>query len=225
MSLSSNAIHAENPLSVFRRASSGNDASVLTDIYQEDVNIAVWQNKLSSELLTDINKIMLETDRLNVRITASPNGIAEKLADFNDELTNKKALCEHIELLADMFCTLFELKKVGLRLAILDQAMCPKFHVDRVPCRLVTTFSGLATEWLSHDKVDRSKLGKGSMGIPDETSGIMQSQSDIQHMSSGDVILLKGEGWYNNEYCGAVHRSPAIPANERRLLLTLDFID
>jgi hypothetical protein len=53
----------------------------------------------------------------------------------------------------------------------------------------------------------------------------MQSQTDIKNMSAGDVSLLKGEGWYNNENFGAVHRSPAITANERRLLLTLDFIE
>ncbi len=153
------------------------------------------------------------------------NEVAQELLTCSFLLDGQTALCEYIELLADMFCTLFELKNVGLRLAILDQAMCPKFHVDKVPCRLVTTLSGVGTQWLPHDQVDRSKLGAGSLGLPDETSGIMQSPTDIQNMSAGDVTLLKGEGWYNNEDCGAVHRSPALPLNERRLVLTLDFID
>ena len=54
---------------------------------------------------------------------------------------------------------LFELKSVGLRLTALGHAMCPRFHVDRVPCRLATTYFGSATEWLPHDRVNRSKLG------------------------------------------------------------------
>ncbi|GAL13442.1 hypothetical protein JCM19233_4444 [Vibrio astriarenae] len=37
--------------------------------------------------------------------------------------------------------------------------------------------------------------------------------------------LLKGESWYNNENMGLVHRSPAVPDGECRLLLTMDFSD
>ncbi|WP_428354217.1 DUF1826 domain-containing protein [Methyloprofundus sp.] len=37
--------------------------------------------------------------------------------------------------------------------------------------------------------------------------------------------LLKGERWEGNENAGLVHRSPAINEGERRLLLTLDFMN
>ena len=103
--------------------------------------------------------------------------------------------------------------------------MCPKFHVDRVPCRLVTTLLGTATEWLPNDKVNRSKLGAGGKGLADSDSGIMQSPLDIKQLNPGDVALLKGEAWYNNEMRGLVHRSPMVLNNEKRLLLTLDFMD
>ena len=172
-----------------------------------------------------IDNIMLEKAHLNVKISVTPNDVVEELIASASQLEGQKALCEYIALLVDMFCTLLELKSAGLRLVILDQAMCPKFHVDKIPCRLVTTLSGIGTQWLPEDQVDRSKLGIGSLGLPDSTSGIMRNQTSIKNMSVGDVSLLKGEGWYNNENSGAVHRSPAISKNERRLLLTLDFID
>ena len=108
---------------------------------------------------------------------------------------------------------------------VLDRSMCPKFHVDKVPCRLVTTLSGIATQWLDHQVVDRDKLGAGSNGLPDEESGLFERQSHINQLSVGDVALLKGEGWFDNEGAGLVHRSPALNSNDRRLLLTLDFID
>lgn len=38
--------------------------------------------------------------------------------------------------MTDMFCCLFDLKQVGLRLTALNSAMCRKFHVDRVPGQL-----------------------------------------------------------------------------------------
>lgn len=103
--------------------------------------------------------------------------------------------------------------------------MCPTFHVDKIPCRLVTTFTGSTTQWLDNNVIDRSKLGAGSKGLPDEESGLLQSQNDINQLSVGDVALLKGEGWFKNEGGGLVHRSPNLPHKNRRLLLTLDFID
>jgi len=208
-----------------RVASFAQDASVLTEIYQEEVNIAVWQNKLSDEVMQNVNSIMATSANLRVLITARPNNAVKNLVESAPELSDKQALCEYIAMLVDMFCTLFELKGVGLRLTTLDQAMCPKFHVDKVPCRLVTTFAGTATEWLAGSTVNRAKLGAGSKGEPDETSGLIHSTQDIQQLAIGDVALLKGEGWYNNENGGAIHRSPAVKSNNKRLLLTFDFVD
>jgi hypothetical protein len=142
-------------------------------------------------------------------------------------------LSKDIAQLVDMFCCLFDLKRAGLRLTVLDRAMCPRFHVDKVPCRLVTTYQGIATEWLPHQCVDRSKLGFGNEGMSDEKSGLFQQSEDIQRLYKGEVALLKGEGWEGNEGAGLVHRSPSMSASnqsiwantasESRLLLTLDF--
>jgi hypothetical protein len=225
MTHTTTARNVEFQTSGIRRSLITSDISVLTDIYQEDVNIAVWQNQLPSDVLKSIDTNMLDQTRLQIKVSVSPNDVIEELIASSSQLGNQKALCEYIELLVEMFCTLFELKRVGLRLVKLDQAMCPKFHVDKVPCRLVTTLSGIATEWLPHDQVDRSKLGAGSQNLPDEISGIMKDPSNIQHLKVGDLALLKGEGWYNNENCGLVHRSPAVANNNQRLLLTLDFIE
>ena len=123
-----------------------------------------------------------------------------------------------------MFCCLFDIKGVGLRISILERAMCPRFHVDKIPCRLITTYHGVATDWLLHDVIDRGKLGAGNQGKPDEQSGLFNSLSDINRLKKGDVALLKGEGWYNNNGAGLVHRSPPVAEGERRLLLTLDFL-
>jgi hypothetical protein len=101
--------------------------------------------------------------------------------------------------------------------------MCPRFHFDQVPCRLVTTYHGAATQWLPNYSVDRSKLGRGSNGQPDSASGLYSHEPDIKQLSSGDVALLKGERWSGNENSGLVHRSPVTSPDETRLLLTLDF--
>ena len=131
-------------------------------------------------------------------------------------------LAEDVAELVDMFCYLFELTCTGLRFGTLDRAMCPRFHVDKVPCRLVTTYHGVTTEWLPHEAIDRSQLGYRSNGKSDLESGLFKHQSDIRQLTCGDVALLKGENWIGNENAGLVHRSPAVPEGETRLLLTLD---
>lgn len=222
MNNSNAALETQSP-SFTRVAAIADTHSVLTDIYRDEVNIAIWQNQLSSTLVKNVTQLMDESPNIKVVMIATPEEIAESLAEQHSSLVAQKALCQHIALLADMFCTLFEQERVGLRLNSLDRAMCPKFHVDHVPCRLVTTFSGVATQWLPHDCVDRTKLGAGSQGLADEESGLFNQLSDIQQLTSGDVALLKGSGWFNNEQGGLVHRSPAVAANEKRLLLTMDF--
>ena len=88
--------------------------------------------------------------------------------------------------------------------------MCPRFHVDHVPCRLITTYTGVTTQWLPHTSVDRSKLGKGNNGKKDEESGLFGQSTDIKQLCVGDVALLKGESWYGNSGAGLVHRSPHV---------------
>tara|TARA_R110000782_G_scaffold50302_3_gene109162 strand:- start:127 stop:561 length:435 start_codon:yes stop_codon:yes gene_type:complete len=46
-----------------------------------------------------------------------------------------------------------------------------------------------------------------------------------QSLQAGQVALLKGERWQGNEGRGLVHRSPPLVAGERRLLLTLDWLN
>jgi hypothetical protein len=47
-------------------------------------------------------------------------------------------------------------RRIGLRLRVLDGAMCPRFHVDNVPVRLLTTYAGSGSQWLEEGAIDRS---------------------------------------------------------------------
>jgi hypothetical protein len=87
---------------------------------------------------------------------------------------------------------------------------------------LITTFAGPATQWLEENSLNRSKLGRGSNGQPDSSSGLIQANANIQQITVGDVALLKGERWEGNEGRGIVHRSPGVEQGQQRLLLTLD---
>ncbi|RZM84674.1 DUF1826 domain-containing protein [Pseudoalteromonas rubra] len=208
-----------------RFAAISSEPNILTDIYREEINLSVWQCTLTQALNSEVADLLSSTSELQLSIALTPEQAIDELHGASALLVDKPALSAHLAMLVDMFCTLFELKRAGLRLTLLNKAMCPKFHVDHIPCRLVSTLGGVASQWLPHEKVDRSKLGLGSKGKKDDESGIYTCQSDIQQLNTGDVALLKGSGWLGNEEGALVHRSPAPAAGETRLLLTLDFID
>ncbi|WP_324738007.1 DUF1826 domain-containing protein [Pseudoalteromonas sp. CuT4-3] len=211
-----------------RSAAKDSNANVLPHIYDQNTNIVIWQRDLEQVLTNAVNTLISTNAIKPLELAVSPDDAFDKLVTALKPDDNNRdeidALCKDIALLVEMFCCLFDLKRAGLRLKILDKPMCPCFHVDKIPCRLVTTYQGIATQWLNHSDVDRSKLGTGNLGKPDEESGLFKSLNNINQLNQGDVALLKGEYWDENEGAGLVHRSPPVAANEQRLLLTLDFI-
>lgn len=201
----------------------GGDPVVLANIYEQAVNVAVWQRQLSLETQQAVADLVAAHPNFRSSMTVS---VDDALTGLIDELQYKEPtnrLAKDIAQLVDMFGCLFDLTRVGVRITVLSKAMCPKFHVDNVPCRLVTTYVGDATEWLPNQGIDRTKLGHGSMGLADHESGLYAHQHDIQQLSAGDIALLKGEQWEGNENAGLIHRSPVLKEGDARLLVTLDF--
>ena len=185
--------------------------------------MVIWKRELTSPLAQAAKTILAERPKLKTAMIVSPQHTIEALKDALGNTPSVTRLSEDIAQLVEMFCCLFDLEDVGLRLTALDSAMCPRFHVDRVPCRLITTYMGKGTQWLPHHCADRSKLGAGNQGRKDAQSGLYSSRQSIQTLAPGDVALLKGESWQDNEGAGLIHRSPAVNHDHKRLLLTLDF--
>lgn len=201
----------------------GTSPEVMTKIYEAQVNLVVLQRSQSKEVDNYCRELLEGHPNFNLRIVINPEKCLQSITSSLPHLTGQSAFVEDIVLLIEMYSYLFELDEVGLRLQVLDRAMCPRFHIDRLGCRLVCTYSGPGTQWLYNSDVDRSKLGKGNMGLGDEKSGVYTDPASIQQVKQSDVVLLKGDGWFNNEGSGIVHRSPAISKNNKRIVVTMDF--
>ncbi|MCO4785591.1 DUF1826 domain-containing protein [Marinomonas atlantica] len=206
-----------SPVSDFSDKLSG-----LAGIYQDDVNLMVWQRKLDSDTEKAVFKVLSAGKSFPLNQIVSPENVSDALTRGLPDIDGRDALIRDIALLVDAYCCLFDLNTAGLRLTQVDRAMCPRFHVDQVPCRLITTYAGPATEWIDEPSLNRQKLGRGNKGQPDSHSGLIRSDADVKQISVGDVALLKGERWEGNEGRGAVHRSPGVDDGQYRLLLTLD---
>ncbi len=72
--------------------------------------------------------------------------------------------------------------RIGVRLRLLDKAMCPRFHVDHVPVRLITTYAGIGSQWLREGVMDRRQLGQADA----------EPSERIEQIHCGEVALLKG---------------------------------
>lgn len=216
------AQHLITPVS---RAYLSNNLADLAQIYQPDINLCVVERQVDNELEHFVGHLLK---------LPNPVSFVENIdfASFDffsllpptGHLPGYRAFCKDVARLTALYCDLFELKRVGLRLHTLDYAMCPKFHVDSVTCRMLCTYGDVGTEWLDDVYVDRRKLGKGSGGLSDELSGLIMDSYAIQAMPGYAIGLLKGNCWEGNEQHAAVHRSPQLtPTSPKRLLLTLDF--
>jgi len=201
--------------------SAGESPLILADIYQHETHIAIWQRNLSASLSMASQSLLQTKKTLEISTSVRKGEVCAALYNRLGGNELAKIISEDIEQLVEMVCCLFASEQVGLRLTALQQPMCPRFHVDRIPCRLVTTYYGGGTQWLPPHVVNRNKLGNGSQGKTDAQSGLFSCSDDIQQLNKGDVAILKGDHWQDNEGVGLIHRSPEL-SSYPRLLLTLD---
>lgn len=199
----------------------GESPQVLARILEDGVNLAVWQRRLPvhiaefAQLVLALNQPLAESITLEMPTEDSVPNLQGLAVGFSD-LEGYAGFIAELSWLVSAYACLLGAQRIGLRLRVLDKAMCPRFHVDHVPVRLISTFAGAGSQWLAEEVMDRRQLGNPAAEPLDPTL--------IQQIGCGEVALLKGERWRGNEGQGLVHRSPALGAGERRLILTLDWL-
>ena len=198
-------------------AINGSKAECLTEIFREEVNLVIWERVLTRDCTRFAQGFARQADTFERFIGLEARDTAEQiLPAWALALPGAQAWLADVDELVEMFRCLFEPAAVGLRLHVLPDTMCPRFHTDRVPTRLLVTYAGRGTEWLPENRVLR---GERPGPLPEQPV----DDADIQAIPTGAVSLLKGEAWIGNEGRGLVHRSPA-PGNSPRLVLGLDWL-
>lgn len=191
-----------------------NDPGVLGDIGEPEVNLCVWQRSLASALQQAVSAVLREQPRLRVQQSGTEDSLRSslqaRLGEAGQPLTDD--VCQ----LVDMVGFLFDHPTWGVRLTALDRAMCPRYHVDQVTARLITTYQGPGMQWLLNDAISRRSRPEGGLDLPPD------DRLDHQQLNAGDVALCKGDGWAGAAGHGLIHRSPEPPEGQTRLLLTLD---
>lgn len=185
----------------------------LKDIHESEVNIAIYERNTTA-FSNEVNDL-LEQDievKLSGDIDTIMKGIVEKINPNKYHL-----ITQDIKSLIRLFQDVTNVKSVRLLFATVNTNMCRKFHTDINTLRMLCTYSGPGTLWLTDDNINRKALS-----VHRNEENIALQESEIRQVRTGDVCILKG-AMYPGEANAVVHRSPTIEeTGEKRLLLRID---
>lgn len=193
---------------------------VLPQILQAGVNLCLWQRPIQKAIVKELAGLE-PTDLPDVRCVTSRESFDQDVVALMrqqglDPLSFPYWRAD-LRQLADCYFELSQDREVTLRLVTTDEDNCRRFHVDRTHLRLLCTYQGPGTEWLSNDQVDR--LAQTS-GAPNEA---IVRFGEPAEFAGFDVGIMKGDAFPGNAGQGLVHRSPPIErARKKRVLLCLD---
>lgn len=135
--------------------------------------------------------------------------LPDELATAGYPTAIARLLAADVATLASALATIAGVSRVSIRLDVVETDACRRFHADYVTARLICTYVGPGTQWLT--AADAAALGEGAT----------VDSLTVQSLATGDVGLFKGKTWAPD--APIVHRSPPIlTTGERRLLLVID---
>jgi len=192
----------------------GTRTTVLNDIHQPEVNIAIY-NRDTTALRAEIDSL-LDHDfecRASGDLATIEAAFATAIQPHGCDL-----LLRDVQELLRVFEQLTGAKSFRLLLATVKTNMCRRFHTDINDLRMLCTYSGQGTLWLTEENVNREALDSRRGYAP-----IALDENEIRQAATGAVLILKGAIYPKDGTKAVVHRSPTIEkTGERRLLLRID---
>ena len=217
----------------FITARSSPSPSVLHEILEVEVLLAVWKRASIKEIEPALQFFLSAQQPVRVDITSSElarcgQHLGEKFLDVSPEIQAAcEALAEDFKDLAGKFSTISGRQHLRLRFERVEDDGCALFHVDSLPMRMLCTYAGPGTQWLEEDNVRRDQLGSRGRNLNDANAAIIVDDRKIHTESAWHVLIFKGRLWESYGYSeGLVHRSaPVRHPRDFRLRLTIDFSD
>ena len=171
---------------------------------------AIWRRQADTGFQSWIDKLptsQLPQGRVILQPAAVRSAVTELFEIANTpDCPERDQLEDDIVALADVFTELMQTPYLRLKLLVVDNNACRKFHVDALTGRLVCTYRGTGTQYgISKNGDDPARVFTVATGAP---------------------ILLRGSLWPAEPASGLLHRSPPIEGKgETRLLLVLDALN
>ncbi|MEM8985214.1 MAG: DUF1826 domain-containing protein [Pseudomonadota bacterium] len=179
----------------------------LDAIFHDETDAVIWERPTPPSVLSALNN--LPTHQItNGRFCVPASAVGRCVADtFNawgfDAEDARRWLIADIETLARHMARILSSSNLLIRIEVVRDDACRKFHRDTVKARLICTYNGPGTEF---------GVSNGN-GCAD----------DIKNAPTGGPILLKGKLWPGSPSQTVLHRSPPIAgADTSRLVIVLN---
>ncbi len=213
---------ATNPVLIASTSphAAGNQPDVLHQILDPGVNLSLWQRPAQTAITRELST--LQASHLpDVRCPTSLDSFDDDVGTLlqQQDLDPLAFSNWRIDLrrLADLYFSVSENRDVTLRLVTTDDDECRRFHIDRTHLRLLCTYRGPGTEWLTDAQVNRVAQASGA---PNDCIIRFGDPSQFEPFWVG---ILKGDAYPGNAGHGLVHRSPPIAGSgQTRVLFCLD---
>jgi Protein of unknown function (DUF1826) len=189
------------------------DKSVLRQLTDSDVQLAIWERSLPdgfASWIADLPAAILPNGRILAHLDQLEAGLGQVFRKSKTPLNDHGlALLTDIAMLAHEFARIPRSDTVDVRIEPIFHDACWKFHRDNVDARMVTTYRGPGTQWVLPKDSARALHGQKAF------SGV------IRAFSPHAVGLFRGDRHQSDR--GTVHRSPPIAGTgEVRLFLCIN---
>jgi len=189
------------------------DPRILDAIDLPAVRMAVWERSLPlcfSQWIDAIPAAKLPSGRVMVdvqRIRPALAHLCEAVSMLPHPM--RTWLIDDVTSLAQGYARRQALAAVDIRLEAVDGDACWRFHRDNVALRLLTTYRGPGTEWVTPEVEDMALASQRGFTGP------------VQHLTRGTVALMKGSRLAADD--GILHRSPPVRGHGiTRLMLAIN---
>ena len=192
-------------------------------ILQRDKNVVNIPRVLDPSLKTGLQAF---AQRLDFRTKSQLDTYKPDLSSllrFVPKGPERSFLESDIRYLAQQAGALLKRKHVQSELFIQRSDGCSKIHADNVTLRLICTYAGPGTEWLTEQDLVRQHLGPSELDPEMANRRVIREGGRLRRSSAGDILILKGAAHPGNEDRGAAHRSPPLRSSGiARLVLKID---
>lgn len=185
----------------------------LQSIRCKNVDLVIWRREVSALLSSWIHTSPIG-DWPIIRQNLTPENVARMLRKYFHaagliDCIGSQLLIDDVKQLVMLYADAMRVDYVYLRLEPVHDDACRKFHRDYVSARLITTYRGPGTEWVTAENATKALR--------------MQQVYDgkLYHVPTGSVAIFKG--CLNGKEAGIQHRSPRIVSSGlTRLLLCIN---
>lgn len=190
-----------------RRREAGGEARALELLAREEVNLVSWRRDLppglEGQLLAWARRFPADFCGFvalpRCDLASATRGLEEPARAW---------LTADVAVLLARLADLSGAGRLRVSLGAIREDQCPRFHMDYVRYRLVTTYVGPGTEWVPDPAVCREALDLHTDCPCDANAEIVRDPSAIRRAAPGEVVVMKGA--LHPGGLGAVHRSPPI---------------